>query len=445
MLIKKLREDARRIFYAGLKAVDPAKAVKRYMERKGKVLKVGCKKYNLDEFNHIFVIGMGKAGFPMAKAVEETLEDKITEGAVVVRYGYGGKLKKIRILEASHPIPDEAGVRATEQIASLIKDTDEKDLVICLISGGGSALLSAPVDGVSLKEKQITTQLLLKCGASIQEINTIRKHLSWIKGGQLAKLTYPSHLQTLILSDVVGDELDAIASGPTVPDSTTFKECWRIIKKYNIQSQLPESVIRHIKMGKEGKLPETPKPGDPIFKKVDNLIIASNILALKAAREEAVKLGYNCLILSSSIQGEAREVAKVHTAIAKEISLTGNPISAPACILSGGETTVQVRGKGMGGRNQEFSLAACIQIKGVEKVLLLSAASDGTDGPTDAAGAFVDGSTWSRAIKMGLDPEKFLNNNNSYQFFKKLGDLFLTGPTNTNVMDLHILLVAKNN
>ena len=442
MLLKKLREDAKRIFRAGLKAVEPDQAVKRYVKVKEKILKIGQKKYSLDEINHIFVVGMGKAGFPMAKAIEEIIGDRISKGIVVVKYGYGGELKKIRILEASHPVPDEAGIEAAQKIANLVRNTDEKDLVICLISGGGSALLPAPVNEISLEEKQLTTELLLKCGASIQEINTIRKHLSWIKGGQLAKLIYPSSLQALILSDVVGDELDAIASGPTVPDSTTFEESWEIIKNYNIQSQLPESVIKHIKMGKEGMLPETPKKGDPIFKKVDNLIIGSNILALEAAKEEATKLGYNCLILSSSIQGEAREVVKVHAAIVKEISSSKNPVSTPACILSGGETTVKVRGEGLGGRNLEFSLAASIQIKGMKNVLILSAASDGTDGPTDAAGAFVDGSTWSRAIDIGLNPQKFLNNNDSYHFFQQLGDLFITGPTNTNVMDIHILLVV---
>ena len=442
MLLKKLREDAKRIFRAGLKAVEPDQAVKRYVKVKEKILKIGQKKYSLDEINHIFVVGMGKAGFPMAKAIEEIIGDRISKGIVVVKYGYGGELKKIRILEASHPVPDEAGIKAAQKIANLVRNTDEKDLVICLISGGGSALLPAPVNGISLEEKQLTTELLLKCGASIQEINTIRKHLSWIKGGQLAKLIYPSSLQALILSDVVGDELDAIASGPTVPDSTTFDESWEIIKNYNIQSQLPESVIKHIKMGKEGMLPETPKKEDPIFKKVDNLIIGSNILALEAAKEEATKLGYNCLILSSSIQGEAREVVKVHAAIVKEISSSKNPVSAPACVLSGGETTVKVRGEGLGGRNLEFSLAASIQIKGMKNVLVLSAASDGTDGPTDAAGAFVDGSTWSRAIDIGLNPQKFLNNNDSYHFFQQLGDLFITGPTNTNVMDIHILLVV---
>jgi len=439
----KLREDARKIFYTGLKAVDPARAVKRYVKREDNLLKIGEITYSLDYFKRILVVGAGKAAFPMAKAVEEILGDRISEGIVIVKHGYGGNLTRIKVKEASHPIPDEAGVKATYRIISLLQSAGEKDLVICLISGGGSALLLAPVEGISLKEKQKVTQVLLNCGASIQEINTIRKHLSLVKGGKLAKLAYPAHLQSLILSDVVGDRLDTIASGPAVPDETTFEDCLRIIKKYEIQSHLPEAVIAHIKKGREGKVEETPKPEEHIFTKVKNLIVGSNILALKAAQQEAKKLGYNCLILSSSIQGEAREVAKVHAAICEEICLSGNPVPPPACIISGGETTVVIRGKGKGGRNQEFALAACMEIKGLQQVLILSAGSDGTDGPTDAAGAFVDGSTWRRAKERGLNPEEFLDNNDSYHFFQKLGDLFITGPTNTNVMDLRILLVKE--
>jgi hydroxypyruvate reductase len=439
----KLREDALKIFYAGLRAVDPARAVKRSLRREDALLKIGDTAYSLDYFKRILIVGAGKAAFPMAEAVEEILGDRISEGIVVVKHGYGGNLTRIKVKEASHPIPDEAGVKATYEIISLLQSAGEKDLVICLISGGGSALLLAPVEGISLEEKQKTTQVLLDCGASIQEINTIRKHLSLVKGGKLAKLAYPAHLQSLILSDVVGDRLDTIASGPTVPDPTTFEDCLQIIKKYKLQSHLPEKVLAHIKKGREGKVKETPKPGEHIFTRVKNLIVGSNILALKAAQKEAKRLGYNCLILSSSIQGETREVARVHTAICEEIYLSGNPIPPPACILSGGETTVVVRGKGKGGRNQEFALAACREIRGLEQVLMLSAGSDGTDGPTDAAGAFVDGSTWRRAQERGLNPEKFLNNNDSYHFFQKLGDLFITGPTNTNVMDLRILLVGE--
>jgi len=441
--ISKFEKDAKLIFYAGLEAVEPYKAVKRFVKRKDGILKIADRAYNLKKIKRVFIIGIGKAAFPMTKAIEEVLEDRVSEGYIVVKYGYGGKLDKIKVLEASHPIPDEAGMMAAEKIISLLKKTKENDLVICLISGGGSAILPAPVEGITLEEKQKVTKLLLDCGASIKEINTIRKHLSRLKGGQLAKLAYPSYLHTLILSDVVGDRLDTIASGPTVPDYTTFKDCWDIVKKYHLEPHIPPSVVNHFKRGLEGKVKETPKPGDLAFCKVENLIVGSNILALRAAKQKAESLGYNTFILSSSIEGETREVAKVHIAIAKEILSSGNPVSPPACVLSGGETTVKVKGKGKGGRNQEFCLAACTELENMEDVFILSAGTDGTDGPTDAAGAFCSFETLSKAKKEGIIPEKFLDNNDSYNFFKKIGGLFITGPTNTNVMDLRILLVGR--
>ena len=439
-----LKKDAESIFYAGVGAVDPFEAVKRYVRRKEDVLTIAGKRYFLGKLNRIVIVGFGKAGFPMARAMEEILGDKISQGIVVVKDGYGGVLKRVKIVESSHPIPGEAGLRAGKEIVFLLQEIKENDLVICLISGGGSAILPAPVEGISLKEKQKVTQLLLECGASIEEINTIRKHISLIKGGQLVRLSFPAYLHSLILSDVVEDRLDTIASGPTTPDNTIYKDCWEIIKKYNLKSQLPVSVVIHLQRGLEGKIKETPKPKDPIFDKVNNLIIGSNILALKSAKKKAQKLGYNTLILSSCVQGETREVAKFQVAVAKEIVRSGNPFSFPACILSGGETTVKVKGKGKGGRCQELALAACIEMKKLENVLFLCAGTDGTDGPTDAAGAFVSGATWGRAQVAGLSPAEFLENNDSYTFFKKIGDLFVTGPTNTNVMDLHIILAKRN-
>lgn len=437
-----LYEAAKSIFYAGLRAVDPFEAVKRQVRREQGLLKVGEKSYNLNGFRRIFIVGFGKAGVPMARAIEEILGDKITEGIVVVKYGYGGKLKKVEVSESSHPIPDKNGLEAANRVISLLKGGGKDDFFICLISGGGSAILPAPVEEISLEEKQKVTQLLLDCGASIEEINTIRKHLSRIKGGQLARLAYPAYVQSLILSDVVGDRLDTIASGPTVADGTSFKNCWEIIKKYHLSSLLPPSVANYLREGVEGKLEETPKTGDAIFDKVNNLIVGSNILALKASRDEAERLGYNPLILSSFIQGDTRQAARFHVALAKEVVSSGNPVPSPCCILSGGETTVRVKGKGLGGRCQEFALTACIQMRGMRNVLLLSAGTDGTDGPTDAAGAFASGSTWIKAKNMGVSPEDFLKNNDSYHFFKKVGGLFLTGPTGTNVMDLRVLLVA---
>lgn len=437
----KLREDARDIFYAGLKAVDPAEAMRKYMQRTGNLLRIGDKTYDLEKIRRVLVVGTGKAGFPMAKAVEEILKERISAGIVIVKSGYGGRLSRVQIKEASHPIPDENGVKGAKKIASLVEETEENDLVICIISGGGSALLTAPVEGISLEEKQKVTQILLRCGASIQEINCIRKHLSSLKGGQLARKAYPAHLHALILSDVIGDRLDTIASGPTVPDESSFQECERIIRKYEIKTHLPGSVIKRIEDGIKGSIEETPKPGEKIFNKTWQSIIGSNILALQAAKQKAVNLGYNSLILSSFVQGETREVAEVHAAICQEILSSHNPLSPPGCILSGGETTVTIKGDGLGGRNQEFSLAAAIQIKDLSGVLILSAGTDGTDGPTDAAGAFADGSTWEKGKKLGLDPQASLDNNDSYHFFEKLNDLFITGPTNTNVMDLRICLI----
>jgi hydroxypyruvate reductase len=327
------------------------------------------------------------------------------------------------------------------KIQRLLKESGPDDLVIFLLSGGGSALLPYPADQIDLKEKQEVTQLLLDCGADIREINTIRKHISSIKGGWLAKWAYPSTVVGLILSDVVGDPLDAIGSGPTVPDPTTFEEAWEILKKYDLLNELAPSIRRYLQSGKEGKVEETPKPQDVIFERVHNHLIGSNILALQAARKEAVSLGFNTLTLSSSIVGETREAARFHAAIAKEVISSRNPIPRPACILSGGETTVTIRGKGLGGRNQEFVLAGALEIGGIAKIVLLSGGTDGTDGPTDATGAVADYTTVQRGKSLGLDPKAFLDDNNAYPFFEKLGDLLITGPTYTNVMDVRIILV----
>lgn len=440
--LKELRKDSEKIFYAGLKAADPFEAVKKFVYREGNLLKIGRNSYPLNDFKHIYIVGAGKAGAPMGKAIEIILKNRIEKGFINVKYGYVQELEKIKINQAGHPIPDEAGVKGTREIARLLQDSRKDDLVICLISGGGSALLPLPAEGIILKEKQQTTQLLLKCGASIEEINTVRKHLSRIKGGWLAKIAYPAQLISLILSDVIGNPLTVIASGPTVPDTTTYEDCWRIVKKYNLSGKLSSSVLNHLDKGRKGEIPETPKGGNPIFKRVKNIIVGSSSLAIKAARNQAKKLGYHTLILSSFIEGETREVARVHTAIAKEILTSGNPVPAPAFILSGGETTVTIKGKGLGGRNQEFALSAAIEIKGMENVIILSAGTDGSDGPTNAAGAIADGTTLLRAEKIGINAQEYLEDNNSYYFFQKLKDLFITGPTNTNVMDLHLLLVG---
>lgn len=438
----KLRKDALAIFQAGVKAVDPKNAVKRHLKRQDEMLSVGNQTYDLTDYKGVYVVGAGKASAAMAKAIEEILADRIKASAINVKYGNSVPLKIVHVNEAGHPVPDEAGLRGTQQIFQLLRQTGEKDLVICLISGGGSALLPCPAEGLNLENKQQVTKLLLEVGATIHEINAVRKHISQVKGGQLARLIYPSTLISLVLSDVIGDNLDSIASGPTVPDSSTFSDCLHILENYNIQQKIPSVVYELLKRGARGEIKETPKADDPAFKRSQNVIIGSNILAVKAAKEKADELKYQSLILSSFIEGETRDVAKVHTAIAKEILSTGYPIARPACVISGGETTVTIRGKGLGGRNQEFALAAAIEIDGLEGVVILSGGTDGTDGPTDAAGAIVDGATVHRAKTEGLDAEYHLRENDSYHFFKPLGDLLITGPTYTNVMDLRLVIVG---
>lgn len=443
MMVKslaELRNDATSIFQAGLKAADPVSAILRHVTLAGNQLQVGERGYDLARCSALYAVGAGKASARMAQAVEQIVGERLS-GIVNVKYGHAVPLKAVKVNEAGHPLPDEAGVRGTREILRLLEQCDEHGLVLFLVSGGGSALLPCPAQGLTLDDKQRTTQVLLECGATIHEINAVRKHISRVKGGRLARAAYPAAIVSLILSDVVGDSLDSIASGPTVPDSSTFSDCLRVIERYRIQEKLPAAVKTYLQRGAIGEIEETPKPSDPVFQKVQNLIVGSNRLALRAAKEKAEELGYRGLILSSLIQGETREVAGVHTAIAREILMTGNPVPRPACVISGGETTVTIRGDGLGGRNQEFALAAAIGIAGSEGIVMLSGGTDGTDGPTDAAGAIVDGATVQRAKAKGLDPERHLQSNDSYHFFQPLEDLLITGPTFTNVMDLRLVLV----
>lgn len=440
--LSQLRKDAEAIFLSGVKAVDPIEAIGRHVKRQDEILKVGGKNYNLKHFSRVIVVGAGKASAAMAQPLEELLGDRLKEGLVQVKYGHSLPLRKIRIVEAGHPVPDKSGIEGAHQIVQLVKSATKKDLLIFLISGGGSALLPSPVEGLTMEDEQRTTQILLESGANIHEINAIRKHISQVKGGRLARLAYPATLVSLVLSDVIGDSLDSIASGPTVPDSSTFGDCVHILEKYRIESQLPSAVREHLEKGIRGEVEETPKTDDPAFMRTQNMIIGSNILALKAAKSKADELGYNSLILSTFIEGETREVARVHAAIAKEILKRDLPIRRPACIISGGETTVTIWGKGLGGRNQEFVLAVAIEVDGLEDVVILSGGTDGTDGPTDAAGAVADGLTVKRAKSMGLDPKRYLRENDSYHFFQTLGDLLITGPTFTNVMDLRLMIVV---
>jgi len=437
---------AKAIFLKALSAVDPSVILKNRIRIDQDRLLIksegGSEKvFDLNSLHKIFLVGTGKASSSMAQAMEEILGDRITQGVITTKYGHGLPLHKTEIIEAGHPLPDRKGYEGAKKIQDLLKESGPEDLVIFLLSGGGSALLPFPADGVDLREKQDVTQLLLDCGADIKEINTIRKHISRIKGGWLARWAYPSTVLGFILSDVVGDPLDVIGSGPTVPDPSTFEDAWEILTKYHLVNKIAPSILRHLQAGREGKAEETPKPGEVIFEKVTNSLIGSNIVALLAAKREATSLGLKTLILSSLVEGETREAARFHAAIAKEVISSGNPISRPACILSGGETTVTMKGKGLGGRNQEFVLAGALEISEVERVVLLSGGTDGTDGPTDATGAVADNTTLRRGKSLGLDPKSYLDQNNAYPFFEKLGDLLITGPTHTNVMDIRILLV----
>jgi hydroxypyruvate reductase len=436
-----MRQDARAIFDAGLAAADSYRAVERHVKVENHSLVIAGQAYDLDRYRRVLVVGAGKASARMAHAVEDMLGDRIGGGTVNVKYGHAAPLRVITVNEAGHPLPDEAGYAGARAMVDLAQGAGERDLILCLISGGGSALLPCPSDGITLDEKRQTTQALLDCGATIQEINAIRKHVSKVKGGRLAQLAFPATVVSLILSDVVGDSLDSIASGPTAPDPTTFGDCLNVVQRHAVEKKIPPAVWEFLRSGAAGALEDTPKAGDPVFRKVRNVIVGNNRLALEAARRKAQTLSYKNLLLSSFVEGETRVAAALHGAIVKEIIATGNPVARPACVVSGGETTVTMRGSGLGGRNLEFVLAAAGEIAGLSNVVVLSGGTDGTDGPTDAAGAVADGTTVSRGMELGLDPKVFLRNNDAYHFFRPLGDLLITGPTFTNVMDLHIVLV----
>jgi hydroxypyruvate reductase len=442
MKLAQLRKDAFTIFKEGVKAVNPVNAVKSYLSLQDSKLTVADRTYDLAGYDNIYLIGTGKASAAMAQPIEKILGDRLKTGIVNVKYGHTVPLETVHVNEAGHPVPDEAGLNGAKQIVQFLSQTGEKDLVFFLISGGGSALMPFPAEGVTLEDKQKMTKILLEVGAAIHEINALRKHISQVKGGRLAELTHPSTLISLILSDVIGDDLDCIASGPTVSDESTFGDCLKILEKYDIMDKTPPSILGLIEKGDRGEIKETPKSGDAVFHRTQNVIVGSNVIAIEAAKQKAGELGYNSLILSTFIHGEAKEVAKVHASIAREIISTNNPVPRPACVISGGETTVVIRGHGLGGRNQEFVLAAAIEIAGLENVVVLSGGTDGEDGPTDAAGAVSDGKTVRRAVESGLDAEHYLCENNSYNFFKPLNDLIFTGPTFTNVMDLRLVMVS---
>ncbi|MEM1581830.1 MAG: glycerate kinase [Candidatus Bathyarchaeia archaeon] len=440
---REARKIALDVIERALESVNPKNLIHSKVKLLDEELIICNKSFNLRLFKRIFVIGGGKASGYMAEAIEEILGEKIYDGVVVVPHGTSDKFKTkmIKIHEASHPIPDQSSVEGAKKIMELAEKAEEADLVICLISGGGSSLMAYPREGITLEDKRKVTDALLKCGAPIDEINTVRKHLSKFKGGQLAKSIYPATLVSLLLSDVIGDPLDVIASGPTVPDSTTFKDAINVLRKYNVWDMTPNSIKDLLLKGERGLIQETPKEGDSCFERTYNFVIGNNRIACLSAINELKKRGLNTLMLTSYMEGEARYIGSFIGAIASEISSTGNPLQRPAGIVVGGESTVTVIGKGIGGRNQEIALSSALSISGMKGTIVASVSTDGIDGPTDAAGAIVDGSTILRSKIMGLDAEKYLQDNNSYTFFAKLKDLIYTGPTGTNVNDIIILIV----
>ncbi len=425
------------IIQSALAAVDPAAAMRRALQLDGETLCAGDRNYRLAEYAQIYVIGAGKASGAMAAALEVLLGDRLTAGLVAVKYGYTAPTTRVKLLEAGHPVLDAAGLAATREIMALAGRATAGDLVIALISGGGSALLEAPLDGVSLADLQATTEALLACGATINELNAVRKQLSQVKGGKLAQLVAPAALLTLVVSDVVGSPLEVIASGPTVPDGSTPADALAVLGRYELRGRVPGSVLRTLEA-----LDASPAGGPaPRFDHAQTLVIASNEQAALAAERKAQKLGLNTLLLSTYLEGEAREVARVMAGIAKEIRHHNRPVAAPACVIAGGETTVTLRGTGRGGRNQELALAAALALDGLEGVAVVCLATDGSDGPTDAAGACATGDTIARGRALGLAAADYLANNDSYAFFAQLGDLIVTGPTNTNVNDLILIIV----
>lgn len=428
-----------RLFQAGLQAVDPYEAVRRQVRIRRGRLTIGSQHYSIQQLNRIVVVGAGKASGRMAQALERQLGARIETGLVVVKYGHGAPTKTIRIIEAGHPVPDNAGLQAGRKIMALIGTLRPDDLLIVLLSGGASSLLPAPASGISLKDKQQTTKLLLRSGATIQEMNAVRKHLSCMKGGQLAAAT-SARVASVILSDVIGNDLGTIGSGPTAPDASTFREARTILERYGVAKTIPASVRRRIEAGITKAVAETPKPRAPLFRRVDNVLIGDNQAAVDAVVKAAKGQGLRTLVLSTTVTGEAREIAKLFGAMAREIAARGRPIRRPCCVIAGGEPTVTIRGQGRGGRAQEFALAAAQEVAGLSDIWVAGFATDGTDGPTSVAGAVVDGGTALRAQRGKLNLFRALQNNDAYPFFKKLHGHIVTGPTGTNVNDLYLLL-----
>jgi glycerate-2-kinase len=429
-----------KLIVRGLDAVDARTAVGHAISRNGEELKIGRRRYDLRRYERIVVVGAGKATASMARAVEQRLGPRLQGGFVVVKYGHVVPTRRIVVAEAGHPVPDRSGQRAAARLCAMAAELGRRDLLIVLLSGGASSLLPAPVAGVTLADKQRTTQELLRCGASIREINTVRKHLSRIKGGRLAELTEAT-VVTVILSDVLGDDLSAIASGPTVPDPTTYQDAVAIAKRHRIWRVLPLRVRQHLDRGCQGLASETPKPGSSLFHRVHHHIVGNNAAAVAAVISAAREAGLRTIVHTPALTGVARNEGQRFGALARNIVREGKPLQRPCCVVAGGETTVTVTGKGTGGRAQEFAAAAALEIAGLAKVWVVAIGTDGTDGPTDAAGAVVDGDTVARAQRLSVDLKGALKRHNTYPALKRLHQLIITGPTGTNVNDLYLLLV----
>ncbi len=442
-LDKKARRLALEAFEAALEAVEPKKIIRSEVMLEGSELRIGEHVFDLKKAGDVYVLGGGKASGKMAEALESLLGSRISGGVVNIPYNSGPyKTRIIKLHEASHPIPDEAGKNGVKSMLDLVSHVKKRDLIICLISGGGSSLMPLPRGNITLDDKQEITNALLKSGATINEINTVRKHISHFKGGWLAKKAYPATIVNLILSDVIGDLLDFIASGPTVPDSTTFGDAVEILKRYALWEKMPVLVKKVLVEGLKEIIPETPKKGDKVFKKVYNLVVGNCRSAGLAACSSLRNAGLHSFFLTSFLEGEARHVGTMLGSIAEEVEASGNPTSKPCGIVAGGETTVTVIGKGKGGRNQEIALSSALKISGLDGVVIASLSTDGVDGPTDAAGAIVDGNTIARSLERGLDARQFLSRNDSYSFMSKLDDLIFTGLTGTNVNDISMIVAV---
>lgn len=440
ILLNSSRRTAEEIFRAGVNSVLPVNIIKNVMSLEADILKIGDQIFPLEGFKNIYVIGAGKASPMMAREVEQILGTHITDGHIVAKYGYSCPLNYISVTEAGHPIPDSNGLKATSEILRIADRAEENDLVICLISGGGSSLLADLPEGCSLDDIMKLNELLVNCGASISEINAVRKHLSFVKGGQLARNVYPASLMNLMLSDVPGNNAEVIASGPTVPDSTTFSKALTVLSDYDLRGKISSAVIRYLEEGASGIIPETPKEGDPVFEKTYNFLVGSNRMALEAAAMKSLEYNINAVIVDDQLQGDVYSIAEYIVETSLEFQRNEYEIK-PVCLLFGGETTLRMTGKGKGGRNQHLALLTGKLLQPFKGITVLCAGTDGNDGPTDAAGAVVDSDTFPEAYRLKTDPEKYLADFDSYNFFRQTGGQLFTGPTFTNVMDIIVVIV----